>query len=328
MDQKLIRQLWEHTDRIDEENAKEQVNNEFTTYPPLLPASSFFRDTATSLFLSFHHETANNMKHYHDFFELIYVCKGNPIGVINDQEIPLAKGNLCIMNPNAVHYFKQYSEATDLIMNIVLPKNLFQKSIFRILFNDPVLNAVFIRYRLENEAQPSFLYLPILDVNIDQLLELLLKEYLNKKEYSHVIMEALLTLIFSFLLRSYKSQSKPGNSNMADILDYIYLNHRSVSMMSLSAHFNYHPKYLSSLIHKHTGQSFRELIVKIKLQSAANYLLYTNHSIEQIVELIGYKDKSSFYNMFKKEYRVSPSVYRKQLRAPANLHYFSPANKR
>lgn len=320
MDQKLIEQLWEHTDRIDEENAREHMNNEISIYPPLLPASSFFRDATTSLFLSFHHETANNMKHFHDFFELIYVCKGNPIGVINDQEIPLAEGNLCIMNPNAVHYFKKYSEATDLIMNIVLPKNMFQKAIFRILFNDRVLNAFFIRYRLENEAQPSFLYLPALDMNIDQLLELLLKEYLNKKEYSQVIMEALLTLVFSFLLRSYKSQSKIGNTIMSDILDYIYLNYKSVSMKSLAAHFNYHPKYLSSLIHKQTGQSFRELIVKIKLQSAVNYLLYTNHSIEHIVELIGYKDKSSFYNMFKKEYGMSPTIYRD--------HHCSPANKR
>lgn len=321
MNQKLIELLWEHTGRSDNENAREHVNDvPLPTSPPSLPASSFFKDATTSLFLSFHPESSNDMKHFHDFFELIYVCKGTPVGVINDQEIPLEEGNLCIMNPNAVHYFKKYTEDTDLIMNIVLPKNLFQKSIFRILFNDPVLNAFFIRYRLENESQPSFLYLPVWDMDIDFLLELLLKEYLNKKEYSHVILEALLTLIFSFLLRSYKSQSKPCNSIMADILDYIYLNHKNICMRSLSEHFNYHPKYLSSFIHKQTGQTFRDLIVKIKLQSAANYLIYTNHSIEQIVELIGYKDKSSFYSMFKKEYGISPTIYRMQLPTPSRYH--------
>lgn len=315
MDQKLIEELWKHTDRTDHEIENERDNDAdgLSISPLLLPSSYYFKDSATSLFLSFHRESANDMKHFHDFFELIYVCKGNPVGVINDQEIQLEEGNLCIMNPNAVHYFRKYSDATDLIMNIVLPKNLFQKSIFRILFNDPILNAFFIRYRVENETQPSFLYLTFLDVDITQLLELLVKEYLNKKEYSHVIIESLLTLIFSFLLRSYKSQSQPGNSLMADILDYIYLNHKSVSMTSLAAHFNYHPKYLSSFIHRQTGQTFRDLTVKIKLQSAANYLLYTNHSIEQIVELMGYKDKSSFYSIFKKEYGISPTVYRKQL---------------
>lgn len=313
MDPKLIDRLWEHTDRFDQEHGKEQNQEEISRSPALLSASYFFRDTS-SLYLCLHHEAANDMKHYHDFFEIIYVCKGDPIGVIDGQEIPLKEGNLCIMNPNAVHYFKKYTETTDLILNIVLPKSLFQKSIFRILFNDPVLNAFFIRYRIENEAQPSFLYLPYLDVDINQLLELLVKEYLNRKEYSQVIIEALLTLIFSFLLRSYKSSSKAGNSLIAEILDYIYLNHKSVTLMTLAAHYNYHPKYLSFLLHKQTGQSFRDLLVKIKLQSAANYLIYTSNSVEQIVELIGYKDKSSFYSMFKKEYGCSPSIYRKQLR--------------
>jgi AraC-like DNA-binding protein/mannose-6-phosphate isomerase-like protein (cupin superfamily) len=314
MDQKLIELLWEHTGRSGKETEREHINDVPIPMSPLsLPASSVFKDATTSLFLSFHPESSNDMKHFHDFFELIYVCKGTPVGVINDQEIQLEEGDLCIMNPNAVHYFKKYTEDTDLIMNIVLPKNLFQKSIFRILFNDPVLNAFFIRYRLENEAQPSFLYLPVRDMDIDLLLGLLVKEYLNKKEYSHMMIETLLTLIFSYLLRSYKSQTKPRNSIMADILDYIYLNHKTISMKSLSDHFNYHPKYLSSFIHKQTGQTFRDLIVKIKLQSAANYLIYTNHSIEQIVELIGYKDKSSFYSMFKKEYGISPAIYRMQL---------------
>jgi AraC-like DNA-binding protein len=83
-------------------------------------------------------------------------------------------------------------------------------------------------------------------------------------------------------------------------------------MASVADHFNYHPKYLSSLLHKQTGQTFRDLIVHIKLQNALNYLLYTDYSIEQIVDLIGYKDKSSFYSLFKKEYSMSPDRYRKQ----------------
>ncbi len=320
MDQYLIDKLWEHTDKNDEENAKNawleatvavpELHN--LESPNLLPASWFFKDNSTDLFLSFHHEASNSNQHYHDFFELIYVCKGSPIGVINDQELRLQEGNLCIMNPNAVHYFKKYSEATDLILNIVLPKDLFQKSIFRILFHDPVLNAFFIRYRLENEKQPSFLYLQQLDKDIDHFLGILLMEYLDQKQYSHVIIESLLTLIFSFLLRNYKEKTSHGSLTMAEIIDYIYLNYQTVTMESVASHYNYHPKYLSSLIHKQTGQTYRRLMAGIRLQNALNYLLYTNYSIDQIVELIGYKDKSSFYSLFKKEYSMSPNEYRRK----------------
>ncbi len=322
MEQNLIEQLWEHTKNIDYHHhhwlfPSEIYNKEFEKSlfetPLSMPATLFFPTGAhSSLFMSFHNEDANYNKHYHDFFELLYVCKGNPIGVINDQELHLEEGQLCIMNPNAVHYFKKYTQENDLILNIVLPKELFQKSIFRTLFHDPVLNVFFIRYQMEHEKHPSFLYLQQLDKNIDYLVEILVTEYLEKKQYSQVNIEALLTLIFSFLLRNYKQTSPKGNSVLSDIMDYIYLNYQTVTMNYVANQFNYHPKYLSTLIHKHTGQTFRELMVNIKLQNAVNYLIYTDYTIEQIVDLIGYKDKSSFYNQFKKIYGMSPAQYRTQ----------------
>jgi AraC-like DNA-binding protein len=141
---------------------------------------------------------------------------------------------------------------------------------------------------------------------------MLLKEYLDKKQYSQVIIESLLTLIFSIIIRNNTKKSSHSNSAMADIIDYIYLNFQHTSMETIAEHFNYHPKYLSSLIHKQTGQTFRTLIVNIKLQNAVNYLLYTDYSIEQVVNLVGCQDKSSFYSFYKKAYGISPAEYRKQ----------------
>lgn len=317
MNQNLIDALWTHTNKINDENHSDapytkEIGTLNIKAPILLDSANFFTNASTSLFMSFHNVDANDFKHFHDFFELLYICKGNPIGVINDQELQFEAGNLCIMNPNAIHYFKKCSDATDLILNIVLPKELFQKSIFRILFNDPILNAFFIRYRIENEKLPSFMFLQHQDLDIEQFIELLLKEYLNKKEYSAVVIESLLTLIFSSLIRNYKKNSSQGKSAMSEILDYIYLNYQTTSMESLAKYFNYHPKYLSYLIRKETGQTYRELIVSIKLQISINYLMYKEYTIEQITEMLGYKDKSSYYSQFKKAYNMSPADYRKQ----------------
>ena len=315
MEQYLIDKLWNHTNKADEENARKAKDLAWQEYlgdPVILPGAAYFPDANQALFMSFHNEASNDFRHFHDFFELLYVCSGTPVGVINGQEIPLSQGNLCIMNPNAVHYFKKYAQESDLILNIVLPKDVFQKSLFRILFSDPVLNAFFIRYRLENEKQTSFLYLQHLDQDVDHLIEIMIKEYLDKRQYSQVIIESLLTLLFSFILRIYTENTRQANLAIAEITDYIYMNYQTVSMESAAAHFNYHPKYLSALIHRHTGQTFRSMMVNIKLQNALNYLLYTDNSVEQIVSIIGYKDKSSFYSQFKKEYGMSPAGYRKQ----------------
>jgi len=133
LEQKLIDQLRIHTDHKDAENKRnywanqtmEERNQIYENTPYQMPAILYFADSSSVLFMSLHNESANDYIHYHDFFELIYVIKGSPVGMINDQEVELQDGNLCIMNPNAIHYFKKYSDETDLILNILLPKDLF-----------------------------------------------------------------------------------------------------------------------------------------------------------------------------------------------------------
>ena len=322
MDPVLIEKLWNHTNRTDEENVGRfevmlaENHAMLASWPDhgLMPAILFLRQPAQALFMSFHHEHSNLFRHYHDFFELIYVCKGSPVGVINDQQIELKAGSLSIMNPNAVHYFARYSESSDLVLNIVLDKDIFQKTLFRILFNDPQLNAFFIRYRLENEKQPSFLHLEKLDEDLDQLISILVKEYLEQKLYSQVIIESLLTLLFSLILRSYAGSVSRRSVVAAEITDYIYMNYQTVTLEGLAEHFNYHPKYLSALLHRQTGQTFRSLISNIRLQNAVNYLLYSHATISQIVEAVGYKDPSSFYAAFRRAYGMSPAEYREKNR--------------
>lgn len=313
-----IELLWKETKKILQAH-KERVwpdTNEQLLYkisqhtPQCLYASYFLTDSAP-LFMSFHDAAGNANHHYHDFFEINYVIKGNPIGVIDGYELSLKPGNLYIMNPNAVHYFKAYEDDKDLVLNIVLPKDTFHRSIFLPLLGDPVLNAFFIRYRVENSQQPSFIYLEKLDPYIDYIFEMLIKEYLEKNHYTKVVIEALVTLLFSFILRSYDSHTKNKDNPIGDILDYIYQNYQHCSMEVLAEVFNYHPKYLSTLIRKYTGFTYRNLITRIKLQSSQHYLLYTDYTIEQIVAEIGYKEKSSFYNSFKKHYHKSPAEFRK-----------------
>lgn len=317
MDDKLIQELWEHTYATDQKVSKKiqgllsksgLSDAEKRQIDPRHLSGKFFLDDASSdVFISFHQEKSNPNIHDHDFFELLYVVKGSPIGVIDGQEIFLTEGNLCIMNPNAVHYFKKYHEGEDLILNIVLPQEIFHKSIFHMLFNDSALNSFFIRYQIEN-ASKSYLLFTELDQDIETFIRLLIKEILDEKQYSRVIIDHLLTLLFTHIIR--ESEPKQTSSVLPQIIDAIYTNYQTISLYSLASKYNYHPKYLSALIHGYSGYSFRQLTSQIRLQNVVNYLLYTDDTIESIVEHVGYKDKSSLYAAFKKKYHMSPSQYR------------------
>lgn len=277
-----------------------------------LPQAAFIKE-GDSLFLSFHTEDGNTNRHIHDFFEVNYVIKGNPIGVINDHELLLPTHSICIMNPNAVHFFKEYREEHDLILNIVLPKDTFLRNVFTPLLQDPYMNSFFIRYQMENQGESSFMFIPSPEPSAILFIEMLIDEYLHQRTYNRVVFDSLITLLFTYLLRG-KEVPSVHTSPIQEIMNRIYEQYNSLSLEQLAQDYAYHPKYLSALIRKYSGQSYRELIAQIRLQNAYNLLMYTDWSIEKIADNVGYLETSSFHHSFKKKYGMSPALYRHQHR--------------
>jgi AraC-like DNA-binding protein len=280
---------------------------------PVRFSSDIFFSHNEPVFLSIHDAAGNENIHYHDFFEINYVIDGSPVGIIDSQEIRFSHGDLLLMNPNAVHYFSKYRDGEDIILNIVLPVETFRKSVFLPLLSDRELNAFFIRYQVETR-ESSFIYLETARNEMEKVLEMMITEYLEERSYSSTIMESLLTVLFSYILRAYGKDRESRNNRVDQILNYIYRNYRSCSLEEMGTHFNYHPKYISALIKKHSGRSFRELLTNIRLQNALQYLTHSALTIEEIVEEIGYQDKSSFYQSFKKEFGKSPGSFRRENR--------------
>lgn len=71
---------------------------------------------------------------------------------------------------------------------------------------------------------------------------------------------------------------------------------------------------LSHLFKEHTGYSIIEMLLKIRLQRAANLLQYSGDSVEQIGESVGFSSIHYFSSAFKKRFGVSPSLYRKEMK--------------
>jgi len=60
------------------------------------------------------------------------------------------------------------------------------------------------------------------------------------------------------------------------------------------------------------GTSFRELHSQVRMQLAADYLMQSSLSVEQVAEEVGYADRSSFQATFKKWSGLTPTQYRKR----------------
>lgn len=69
-------------------------------------------------------------------------------------------------------------------------------------------------------------------------------------------------------------------------------------------------KYANTLFKKDTGSSIGSFINDYRLDHAAELLITTNYSLDNILDQIGWENQSYFFTVFKKRFGVTPSIYR------------------
>ncbi len=128
-----------------------------------------------------------------------------------------------------------------------------------------------------------------------------------------------LILFLTNLHKNHQQSLIISESTMMDdydvgrILKYMAENYRTATLSSVAKHFNFHPAYFSSLFKKIAECSFSEKILQIRLEQARRLLATTDTSIQEIIELVGFTEKSYFYKVFKRQYKMTPLQYRKLL---------------
>ena len=90
------------------------------------------------------------------------------------------------------------------------------------------------------------------------------------------------------------------------VSQYIRQNYTTVTLKELANKFHYSEAFFSKLFKKHFGKSFSDLIREFKLASAKQLLQYSNCTIKEVCEIVGYNSISAFSRAYKEHYGVSP----------------------
>lgn len=259
------------------------------------------------MFVSHHSPIYNNLVHSHDFFEMIYVAKGNVVDNINGDDVVLVENEICIHNPNARHFIKKCDDE-DLLINILISKEVFRDFVYYNVFKDKGLEGFFDKHLCANTSQSYIAFHNTTD-EINSLVEMLLTEYFDESK-NEMLLNTILLLLFGNLLRNY-SKSEEND----EILNYIRQNLSCATLKQVASYFGYHPKYLSYLIKKKSGCTFKDLLINMRFSRATYFLKYTDLSIEDISYDIGYKNPASFYIKFKQLYNQTPDQYRQKVKS-------------
>lgn len=122
-------------------------------------------------------------------------------------------------------------------------------------------------------------------------------------------------------IRSYVDETgdQPGRSrtvysqNVKKAVEFIRSHYAKTLNLSLVAReLNVNPSYLSRILSQETGSSFVELVAKARIEAAKRLLREGQYRVNEVCELVGYKEYNYFYQIFKKYTGMTPTDYKNE----------------
>lgn len=278
----------------------------------------FFSNRKDLMLAQKHNCYSPSFLHFHTYFECIYVYEGCCINTINNQETKLNVGDFVIMPPGLSHSISVNDESV--VINLIISMEAMSNA-----FNNPTYNKgnklsnFFIKHI--NYANHNS-YLTISTGNDEEIksiiIDMIYESYNKYREYSEILY-SYFSVLFAKIIRHYEGtiieneDTTLKTSLVYEMIAYAKEHIDTITLEALSNKYNYSPEYISRLIKQSTKMTFSEIILSEKMKKAANMLLISNSSVEQISIACGYANPESFIRTFKKYFKATPTQYRFEL---------------
>ncbi len=252
--------------------------------------------------------------HMHNYFEINFVAHGQGTFIFEKEKRVMHEGELCIIAPSSMHDFLIEDDST--VFTICIRQSTFDTTFFSLMSRKDLL-AYFFRTILQGDLHSNYLlFFTKQNLMLKRYIRHMMVESSKQDIYSNACCINYVNLMFSDLLRSYGQTIQFYNYQMgADfslVLQYIQHNYQTLTLSSLAELFHYSEPYLCTLIKQNTGFTFTELIKRLRLADAVDYLLNTTMKVSEIAERIGYNSADHFSRIFRLTYKMSPQEYRKR----------------
>jgi AraC family transcriptional regulator, melibiose operon regulatory protein len=256
--------------------------------------------------------------HMHDYIEIMYVYRGTCEVTIKGKKINLNKGNLILLNKEIPHSVAAITKQ-DIVINMILKQDYLSPSFLRRLTQKSIISQFMIESIVSHRNQNRFLiFRPEERTKVMEIMENIMCEFFDRDFCSDEIIDSYLIVLFSTLIRNnnnvtrYESVNNHNIVPLLDFLKYIEDNYRDCSLVKMGQTFGFNPNYLSTLLKKGTGKSFKELLQIQRLNQAALYLSNSELAIPEIAQEVGYSSLTFFYKKFKELFNETPHRYKEK----------------
>lgn len=239
--------------------------------------------------------------HSHEFVEFVYVLKGPCEHYVSHYAYTHQSGDFVAIPPGVSHTISVPENSLCLTMKIRKESFVSLNVPNTVLFTLPILFPC---------KDDPFVMHTILT---------LYEQQENSQAYCEEIIIHLFSALITYLMQIYYDTMYPLNMETIrsyktlQIINFIFENHRSVTLRSLAAEFHYNESYLSALIHKGTGKTFSQFLREFRIVRAEEILRTTpGIKLADVCEKIGYNDTVKFIRDFKAQYGITPAKYKQK----------------
>jgi len=118
----------------------------------------------------------------------------------------------------------------------------------------------------------------------------------------------------------------PARGTLAPAVSYVEANyHEKIRLETAARLCQLSPFQFSRNFKKKNGVTFRDFVVKLRVQRAAELMKDTRASVTEAAFVVGFNDLSYFARMFRRQFGVAPSHFRSETE-PSQMSLFPPDN--
>lgn len=260
-------------------------------------------------------ESFHSGLHEHDFIELNYVAEGTGFQYLGGKALPASRGDFFALPIGSSHVFRPYS--ADKKSRLVVYNVVFTPSILeQIAQCAPELELDQLWRSLSEQSIESGIVRDSRSL-LAPLFERIYVEHAAFRPGASAMLTALLTQILIEWTRLRTSQESSDSSALTSFDEVIaYVRERALEHLTqgdAAARFGLSERHFQRLFQRHTGQTFLDFVQHQRIMTACELLRSTNHKLEAIAGMVGYRDIQSFSRVFKRIEGITPGQYRKTL---------------
>ena len=136
-----------------------------------------------------------------------------------------------------------------------------------------------------------------------QALKFGVNEYILKPIMYNDFVSCVEKLSQSITQQPSENETVPIHTTDTLLTAIAYINehlNEAISLNDVASHVGFHPNYFSLYFKQNIGETFLSFLTKMRITKAKQLLRNTDIKISAICDMVGYKNQTHFYNIFRK----------------------------